>query len=138
MKRLIWIVLDFVLAMVVAVLGNIVASYLQEQLSLTDPVRFTFVVILFVVCLGVLLFVTLKRAGIAEKQDRGNDPESIRVRQRVKHVKRKGEVVGVDSEESALIPSASIEQAAKKVDGSVIGVRIGRSGEGSADEQEDR
>lgn len=45
MKRTGWTVLDFVLAAIVAVLGNIVASFLQDDLSLTDPIRFALVAI---------------------------------------------------------------------------------------------
>ena len=63
MKTKTWIVLDFLLATLVAILGNIVATYLQDQLRLTEPTRFGLVGGLFVISLGLLLWLTLKREG---------------------------------------------------------------------------
>lgn len=65
MKRtvLFWLMLDFILAAIVAILGNVVASLLQEQFGLTEPGRAAFVFALFAAALNLSLFVTLKRYG---------------------------------------------------------------------------
>lgn len=95
-----WIVLDFMLATLIAVLGNIVASYLQERFTLTDPARFIFVALVFVVCLGVLLYVTVERSRTSENQsvpissERRN--QGVTVNQRVK--KLFGKLVGFNVE----------------------------------------
>jgi predicted PurR-regulated permease PerM len=97
MKRMGWIVLDFVLAAIVAVLGNIVASYLQERFSLTDPVRFTFVAILFVVCLGLLLLATLKRSHLEAKDPTSRGAIRVEIQRRVRELR--GRLVGIEVEE---------------------------------------
>jgi len=127
MKRMGWIALDFVLAAIVAVLGNIVASYLQERLSLTDPVRFTFVAILFVVCLGLLLLATLKRSHLEthfQEDDMGRT--GAQVRQQIERVEREGEVTGLESEKIPSSMPVGIEQKAKTVAGKMTGMRLGR------------
>jgi MFS-type transporter involved in bile tolerance (Atg22 family) len=35
----VWLLLDVLVATIVAILGNILASYLQERFNLTDSVR---------------------------------------------------------------------------------------------------
>lgn len=97
MKRMGWIALDFVLAAIVAVLGNIVASYLQERFSLTDPVRFTFVAILFVVCLGLLLLATLKRSHLEAKDPTPREAIRVEIQRRVRELR--GKLVGIEVEE---------------------------------------
>jgi predicted PurR-regulated permease PerM len=93
MGRSLWIVLDFALAALVAILGNIVAAYLQETLRLTDPARFTVVGIVFIVVPGLLLFVTLKQLqdGTPTMQGR-SDMARVEVRQKVE--KQQGELLG--------------------------------------------
>lgn len=91
MKHTVWIVLDIVLAAFVALLGNIIASYLQERFDLTDPVRFVFVAVLFAACLVLLLLVTLKRSRTVENPQGGatapiGNPD-MRVRQFVRELR---------------------------------------------------
>lgn len=136
MRREIWITLDFALATVVAILGNIVASYLQEHFDLMAPFRFVFVAILFIICLGILLFITLRRPGDEADQDHGSDQSGIRVLQRAKHIKREGRIVGVDTKEPAFPTPTSVDQEAEKVAGEMTGVRIGQSREDCSDSQE--
>ena len=136
MRNARWIVFDFFLATIVAVLGNIVASYLQERFSLTHPVRFLFVAVLFAVCLILLLLATLRRSH-AEMADPDGDraPIGARVRQVIKRIGREGEVVGVEAEEFPPSIPTSVEQEAEKVAGKMTGVRIGRSSEACSDTQ---
>lgn len=138
MTRISWVVLDFILAAIVAVLGNIVASYFQERFNLTDPTRFVFVAVLFIVCLVLLLLVTVKRFRSETSTQGGNiGQKGIRVRQQVKHIKREGKVKGVEAEEISLsTPSIDVEQKAGKVAGKMTGVQIGRIGDVRSDDDE--
>lgn len=139
MIRISWVVLDFILAAIVAVLGNIVASYFQERFNLTDPTRFVFVAVLFIVCLVLLLLVTVKRFRSGTSAQGGDiGQRGVRVRQQVKHIKREGKVMGVEAEElSSSIPSIGVEQKAGKVAGEMTGVQMGRIGDVRSEDDEE-
>lgn len=101
MKHIGWVVADLILATIVAILGNIVAAYLQERFDLTDPVRFAFVAVVFVVCLALLLLVTLRRSNTADgvRTTGANKvgDRSVQTRERVGQLK--GKLTGVAAEE---------------------------------------
>ena len=63
MKRAIWIILAFILSTIVALLGTMIASYLQECFKLADAGCFIFVAAVFVICLALMLFVTQRSYG---------------------------------------------------------------------------
>lgn len=102
MKRTTWIVLDFVLSAVVAFLGKWVASYLQTRFNLDDPFRFIFVAAAFAICLGLSLFITLKKqGGTVAPPAKPSQPEvqnstTITVSQNVKRVEKGGSVTGIN------------------------------------------
>ncbi|MBN1488079.1 MAG: hypothetical protein JW981_10585 [Anaerolineae bacterium] len=137
MKRVGLVILDFILATIAALLGNIVASYYQERFDLTDPTRFFFVAVLFVLCLVASLVVTLKqhRAEASSEQSKV-EQKDIQVSQRGKHIKPGGKVEGVVADE--LLPSTTVgvEQEFGKVSGEMTGVRVGRMGDNSPKGQE--
>ena len=136
MKSTVWILLDLVLATILAVLGNVVASYIQEKFSLTDPARIGFVIAVFVICFGLLLWITLKRSNTGAGENSTNRVE-IEVKQQLGDIQKGGAVTGVEAEEIASPVSMHVEQKAKKASGELIGVQIGTLG-GSGNENEKR
>ena len=108
-----WIALDLVLAIVVAILGNIVASYLQERFIITNHVRFLSVAVLFAICLAASLFVTLKRYSTPTgAQSSINGRKRVQVRQRVKRIKPESfeiRVVAAFLEATRLIHQVSVK-----------------------------
>jgi len=136
MKRTALIALDFLLATLAAILGNIVAAYYQEQLRLTDPARFGVVAILFALCLVLLLWVTIKRDGQTAAADNGDFAE-ISVRQNVRKIEPEGSVTGLEAESLPAGTAACVEQRAQKVSGQMAGMRLGRLGEPDPSRRED-
>ena len=96
MRKTGWIILDFVLATMVAILSNIVTAYLQEQFGLTGPTRFIIVAVIFVVCLGLLLFATLVRAKSESDAESSSGQTNLDIEQRVDHVEGEGKLTGVE------------------------------------------
>ena len=137
MKRTHWIFLDLALATIVAILGNIVASFLQERFDLTDPIRFVLVAILFVLCLVLLLFVTLRKSRDETSSQNGDiGSGAAHVQQEIKDVEKGGQVTGIEAEELGASATATVKQEARKVAGQMTGMRVGRMGERSAGEED--
>ena len=109
-----------------AVLGNIVASSVQKRFDLIeDPVRFVLVGIPFVACIGLLLFVTLKRFRTqACQQNSNSSQQAVRVQQHVQRVAAKGKVTGVEAEELTHSATINVKQKANKVEGKITGAKI--------------
>lgn len=66
MRRHLWIVLDVLIAALVAILGSIVADYLQDHLSLlSDISRFRIIGVLFVVSLAIGIALRFRQRRLA-------------------------------------------------------------------------
>lgn len=126
MARKIWVLLDFVLAAVFAIIGNIVASYLQDTLQLAAPARFGFVAVLFAVCFVLLLMITLKRAQ-AVAPDSVPDRSNIEVRGKFDQITKGADVTGMAAEEIPNATTVQVNLDAKKVSGKLTGLRLGSS-----------
>ncbi len=137
MKRRTWILLDFLLATLVAILGNIVAAYYQEQLRLTDPARFGFLLALFIISLSLLLWVTLKRIG-RDSVEEHISSSRLKVQQNAREVNAGGSVTGIDAESLPYGTDAEVKQKARKVSGTMTGMHVGRfSNTASAENDKD-
>lgn len=127
MSRTIWILLDITLATVIAILGNIVASYLQDHFGLAQPLRFVIVVLVFVFCLGLLLVVTMKRSSDTKVVHGTTHGQSdTEVKQRINKIKHDAKVTGIKADEIIGQASIDVNQEAKTVSGEMTGVRVGR------------
>ena len=133
MSRTVWILIDVVLAALVGVLGNIVASYLQETLNLTDSGRFVIVAVLFVVVLALLLFVTLKRSSAEEGRDSAQRGSAqLRTHQEVNE--QRGQLTGIEVEKMSGGNAHAKQKVKKAAEGSkTTGISIGELGGGKVD-----
>lgn len=127
MKRTFLILFGLVLATILAILGNIIATYFQEQWRLTDPTRIGGVVALFTISFAILLFVTLKRSQ-GKADDQGSSKTDIRVKQKMGDIEESGKITGVEADVIEQPDSMHVEQNARKVSGEMTGLRIGRLG----------
>ena len=128
MKKQTWIVIDFLLAAFVAILGDTVAAYFQEQLRLTEPARFGVVAGLFVISLGLLLWLTIKQAGQDGPASDGTNSE-FSVNQKTTTVEPGGSMTGFDGDTLPSGASVRVDQEADSVAGEITGIRVDRLGE---------
>ena len=128
MKRPTWIVLDFLLAAMVGILGKPVASYLQTRFDLTDPFRFIFVAAAFIVCLGLSLLITLKKHSKVTGAEVGEmTKKRIEVNQKIGTEGENGKAVGIEAQEvsgGSITANQTVDRVEKG--GSVTGARIGK------------
>jgi predicted PurR-regulated permease PerM len=133
LKTKVLIFSDLVLATGLAVVVNIVSSYLQERYKLTDPTRIGLVIAVFVFFLFLLLFITLKRLN-TETGELNTGKAEVEIKQQLGDIKKGGAVTGVEAEEINRPTSIRVEQKAEKVSGELTSVRIGTLG-GSKNEK---
>jgi predicted PurR-regulated permease PerM len=122
-----WITLDLILATVVAILGNIVAMYLQDQFKLTKSNRIGLVVALFIASIAISLTITLRRFKTGKEQPFKNESHTetwiVNVHQRVK--KLYGQLIGVKAQK-IIGGMVKVKQRIFKVSrgGNITGVEI--------------
>lgn len=133
MNRTGWIVMDVVLAALAGILGNIVASYLQESLNLTDSGRFAIVAVLFVVVLVLLLWITLKRSGAEQGQSPSQTSQAqLQTYQEVNE--QRGDLTGIEIDEMTGGSASARQKVKKTIEGSkTTGISVGKLGGGSVD-----
>jgi predicted PurR-regulated permease PerM len=133
MNRTMLVILNLVIATLLAILGNIVANYFQEQWRLSDPARFGMVAILFIVCFVLLLFISFKRQQ-SELDDSDTGAGEIRVKQKADDIQEGAKITGVEADAVTGPVSVHAKQNARKVSGEMTGVRIGRLGGSESEE----
>lgn len=98
-----WITFDLILAVIVAILGNIVASYFQEKFNLLASNRFILILILFFICLISTVFITIRRYSSEKKNEYMKAAQNREI-------------------------NVKIDQQAKQVNGNMTGGRISQVG----------
>jgi hypothetical protein len=115
MSRKVKIIISLILASLLSILEDLIASYVATKFGVDTPSRVVLVVITFILSFGSLLFITLKMS------DHGDETY---IRQHVHDVEGSGKLIGAQLDDIDLSSPLVIEQETNNLAGVMIGLQV--------------